>query len=81
MEEGYVRGQRLGCGLCPVSRTLLCGVSGCVRMCLCVCWGWLHKTKVRVRVIVVMYLCTNEHSSAVTLVIMSIHEVAVMPLC
>lgn len=51
----------------------------CVRAC-CMCVRE-RETETRVRVIVVMYLCINEHSSAVTLVIMSIHEVAAVPLC
>lgn len=68
-EGGDVRGQRLGYDLCPESRTLLCSVSGCVCMCM-------HKTETREWVIVVLYLCIYEHSSAVTLVIMFIHEVS-----
>ena len=38
--ESDGRGQRLGCDLWPVSRTLLCNVSGCVfvgGVCVCVC--------------------------------------------
>lgn len=38
-------------------------------------------TETREKVRVIMYLCINGHSSAVTLVIMFIHEVAVASLC
>lgn len=82
---GDVRGQSLGDDLWPASRTLLCSVSGdvciCVRACVLYVCVRERETETRVRVIVVMYLCINEHSSAVTLVIMSIHEVAAVPLC
>lgn len=81
---GDVRGQSLGDDLWPASRTLLCSVSGdvciCVRACVLYVCVRERETETGVRVIV-MYLCINEHSSAVTLVIMSIHEVAAVPLC
>lgn len=38
-------------------------------------------TETREKVRVIMYLCINGHSSAVTLVIMFIHEVSVASLC
>ena len=54
--ESDVRGQRLGCDLWPVSRTLLCNVSGCVfvgGVCVCVCV--CVDTRVRVIYLLCIY--------------------------